>query len=343
MQDLANVWESLLDGLGRWPSFDLFSPEYLWMAWVLAALLAWGLLRHFGGWRLSFSVLKGEGGVGWLRSVVWLPRSLRLLGLGLLLMALLRPQTVKVSADKNIQSRDIFLALDVSGSMQANDLTPSRVEAAKATLKAFVDRLDGDRVGLVVFAGKAFVQCPLTLDHNVVKYFISQVDLSTVAVDGTAMGDGVLVALARLAQEPKSGQVIILATDGGNNAGTDPRLAAQVATAAGVKLYTIGMGRKGGAVMQYRDPFGGVHNVRLEEPDEKTLTAMAEATGGRYFRATDAGSLQGVYSEIARLEKRDIKVKSRRDVDEHFYPFLLAGALVLLLEAVLRLRVRVAA
>jgi len=195
----------------------------------------------------------------------------------------------------------------------------------------------------VVFAGKAFVQCPLTLDHNVVKYFISQVDLSTVAVDGTAMGDGLLVALARLAQEPKTGQVVILATDGANNCGVDPRLAAQVATAAGVKLYTIGMGRKGGAVTRFRNAFGQVFDQRWEEPDAKTLSAMAEATGGRYFRATDAGSLEAIYGEIARLEKRDIKVKSRRDVDEHFYPFLLAGALILLLEAVLRLRLRVAA
>lgn len=335
--------EKLIAYLGQWPTFELGSPQYAVYGWLLLGLLALALVRHFGGWRLSFSLVGGEGGAGWLRGLTWLPKALRLAGLGFLVLALLRPRTVTVSTDKSIQVRDIFLCLDVSGSMQADDLKPSRVEAAKQTLKAFVDRLDGDRVGLVVFAGKAFVQCPLTLDHNVVKYFIDQVQLGTVNLNGTAVGDGLLVALARLGQEARSGQIIVLATDGANNAGQDPLLAAQVATAAGVKLYTIGMGRKGGAVTRFRNPWGQIMEQRWEEPDEKSLSAMANATGGRYFRATDTGSLGAIYGEIARLEKKDIKVRSHRDVDEHFYPFLWFGALLLLLEALLRLRLRVTA
>jgi Ca-activated chloride channel family protein len=340
---MPELYGQLIDTLSRWSSYELGSPELAWLGWVLLALLALGLWRHGWDQRLSFSLLRGEGGAGWLRGLAWLPRFLRLAGLGFLVLALLRPQSVTISTDKKLQSRDIFLALDISGSMQANDLQPSRVEAAKKTLKDFLTGLEGDRVGLVVFAGKAFVQCPLTLDHNVVKYFIDQVSLQTVGVDGTAMGDGILVALQRLAQEPKSGQVIILATDGGNNAGQDPRLAAQVAAAAGVKIYTIGMGRKGGAVMRFSNAFGQVFEQRLEEPDEKGLTAIADATGGRYFRATDAGSLGAIYAQIARLETREVKVRSQRDVDEHFYPLLWAGAMLLLLEALLRLRLRVTA
>ena len=337
------MFDQLLDHLRRWPAFEQGSPEFAWFGWAVAGLLALGLARHFGGWRLTFSILKGEGGAGWLRSIGWLPRALRLAGLGFLVLALLRPQTSTTITDTSVQSRDIFLCLDVSGSMQANDLLPNRVEAAKKTLKAFVDRTDGDRIGLVVFAGKAFVQCPMTLDHNVVKYFIDQVQLGTVNMDGTAVGDGLLVALARLAQEPKPGQVVILATDGVSNTGQDPRLAAQVATAAGVKVYTIGMGRKGGAVIRVRDGWGRIYDQRMEEPDEKTMTAMAESTGGQYFRATDANSLDGVYAQIAKMERHEVKVKSRKEVDEHFYPFLWAGAILLLFEALLRLRVRVTA
>jgi Ca-activated chloride channel family protein len=340
---MSPLLDKLIDHLGRWPSFELSSPQYAWFFWPLAGLLLWSILRHAGGWRLSLSLLPGEGGAGLLRGLAWLPKALRLGGLFFLVLALLRPSSVSISSDKSVQARDIFLALDVSGSMQADDLKPSRVEAAKQTLKAFLDRLDGDRVGLVVFAGKAFVQCPLTLDHNVVKYFIDQVQLGTVNLDGTAVGDGLLVALARLGQETHSGQVVVLATDGRSNTGQDPRMAAQLATAAGVKLYTIGMGRKGGAVMRYRDPFGRVFEQRMEEPDEATLSAMAQATGGRYFRATDTGSLGAIYGQIAQLERRDIKVHSHRDVDEHFYPFLWAGAVLLLLEALLRLRIRVTA
>ena len=336
-------FDKLADAFGQWPSYELSSAQYQWMGWVLLALLATSFLRHFGGWRLSFSLSKGEGGAGWLRLFAWLPQALRLAGLAFLLVALLRPSTVTVSTDKKVQVRDIFLCLDVSGSMQANDLQPNRLEAAKQNLEAFVDRLDGDRLGLVVFAGKAFVQCPLTLDHNVVKYFIKQVELSTVNMNGTAVGDGLLVALARLGQEGNSGQVVVLATDGVSNTGQDPLLAARVATAAGVKLYTIGMGRKGGAIMRMRDGWGRIFEQRMEEPDEKTMTAMAEMTGGRYFRATDAGSLGAIYGQIAKLEKREVKVRSHRDVDEHFYPFLCFGALLLLLEAVLRLRLRVTA
>ena len=245
------------------------------------------------------------------------------------------------SSESSVESLDIYLALDISGSMQTTDIKPTRIAAAKETLKHFVDGLPGDRVGLVVFAGKAFTQCPLSLDHDVVKYFIDQVDIGTVGIDGTALGDGILVALQRLAQEPKSGQVIILATDGRSNTGQDPRVAAQVAAQAGIKLYTIGMGAKGGGVMVWRAPDGQVYSQRQEEPDEPLMRSMAEATGGLYFRATDSASLDEIYRRIAALERREIKVKNRREADEHFFPYLLLGALLLLAEALLRLRFRI--
>jgi Ca-activated chloride channel family protein len=144
----------------------------------------------------------------------------------------------------------------------------------------------------------------------------------------------------RLSREPGRNSVIVLATDGVNNAGVDPRQAADLAAASGIKIYTIGIGQRGGYDAALRGPFGMVQRVHYEEPDEGLLQAIAGETGGRYWRATDAGSLATVYQEISRLEKREVKVRARRDAEEHFYPFLLAGALLLGLGLLVRLRVR---
>lgn len=334
-------WQQLRDALQAWPGYELAAPDRGALFWAVGLLLVWGLLRWLFGQALP--VARGAGqaaGGGWLSWLAPLPRLLRLLGLALLVLALLRPQMVRNSNERSVQSLDIFLALDLSGSMVTNDLMPSRVEAAKASLKQFVHGLSGDRVGLVVFAAKAFTQCPLTLDHGVVEQFIDQMQLGTVAIDGTALGDGLLMCVSHLAaEEGAKDKVVVLATDGRSNTGSDPMLAAQLAAEAGVRVYLVGMGRKGGAL--WRAPDGNVY--RMEEPDEDLMTRMANATGGRYFRATDADGLRQIYEQIASLEKHDVKVKHHRDADEHFYPFLLAGALLLLAEALLRLRLRVSA
>jgi Ca-activated chloride channel family protein len=176
----------------------------------------------------------------------------------------------------------------------------------------------------------------------VVKHFINQVDLnSTVRLNGTAVGDGLLMAVQRLVQDPKRDQVVILATDGSSNTGQDPLLAAKIAAQAGIKVYTIGIGQKGGAPQMARS-FGGkmVQVGRWEEPDEKTLGAIAAATGGRYYRAGDSRAMDAIYAEIADLERREVKVRSFREADEHYWPFLWWGALLLGIEALLRLRIR---
>jgi Ca-activated chloride channel homolog len=330
--------------LGAYNAFDLASPEYAWLAWLLGAGLLWGALRWGLGQALPLSGAPGLRGAGWLRWLAPVPRLLRYLGLALLLLALLRPQTVLDSSQSNVNALDIFLCLDISGSMSTPDLKPSRIEAAKATLGSFVDSAPDDRIGMVIFAGKAFVQCPLTLDHSVVKYFIQQVDLSTIGIDGTALGDGLALAVSRLLQEnDKSDKVIVLATDGRNNAGIDPMQAAALAAGAGVKVFTIGIGVKGGAVVQVENEFGQMVSYREEEPDEALLKSIAASTGGQYFRAQDAASLKDIYATIAKLQRRPVAVKQHRDVDEHFYPYLLAGAILLLFEALLRLRIRVTA
>jgi Ca-activated chloride channel family protein len=337
-------FSALFDAWGRWDQMNLAAPERLLWGWLPAAALAWGLLRWLWGQRLALPLTRGEGGAGLLRFAAPLPRLLRLAGLTLLWLALLRPQSFRDSSEASVQALDIVLALDVSGSMQANDLEPNRLEAAKATLKRFIDALPGDRIALVVFAGKAFTQCPLTLDHAVVKHFVDQMNIGTVQVDGTAVGDGLLMALSRLLNESGPQQrLIVLATDGRQNTGTDMLEAAKLAEATGVKIYTIGIGRRGGAVFTQKDPWGRTVQYRMEEPDEAALTAVAAATGGRYFRATDTEGLQSVYAQIAKAERREVKVKRRRDAEEHFFPFLWAGAVLLLGEALLRLRLRVTA
>jgi Ca-activated chloride channel family protein len=322
-------------------NYDWANPENSWLFWVIGAALLWGPLKWFWGrsWALPIQ-MKERRPLPWTTFAVWLPRLLRCAGLALLVLALMRPQNVTNSSESSVQAIDIFLALDISGSMQTPDVKPSRIAAAKASLKKFVDGVQGDRIGLVVFAGKAFVQCPLTLDHDVVKYFIDQVDLSTVGIDGTALGDGLLLCVQRLIKEPHRNQVIVIATDGLSNTGQPPLVAAQVAAQAGIKLYTIGIGAKGGATVMV--PYNGMMvPVKEEEPDENLMTKMAELSGGRYFRATDEESLQSIYMQIASLEKHEVKVKNRREAEEHFYPYLLLGALLLMAEALLRLRFRV--
>lgn len=336
--------DGLLEALRAFGGYSLGSAQYAWLGWLLAAGLLWGLLRFLKGQALALPRRGGPAGAGWLAWLAPLPRSLRYLGLALLLLALLRPQSLRLGGSASAESLDVLMALDISGSMQAQDLKPDRISAAKATLQEFLDRLPGDRVGLVVFAGKAFVQCPLTLDHAVVKHFISQVDLGTVGVDGTALGDGLALAVARLAAEPSGrGKVVVLATDGRANTGLDPRAAAELAAGAGARVYTIGIGLKGGALRRVRNAFGQEFTVREEEPDEPLMRAVAARTGGRYYRAEDAGGLAEAYAQIAALERKPAVIKRRRDADEHFYPYLLAGALLLLAEALLRLRLRTAA
>ena len=264
---------------------------------------------------------------------------LKVLGVILLCVALLRPQEVKTETKDKLKGIDIMLALDISGSMQAGDLQPSRVEAAKEVCRQFVSGLANDRVGLVVFAGTSFSQCPLTSDYEIVKNFITQVDLQTIRIDGTAMGDAIITAVNRL---EKSGptKVIILTTDGVNNRGVAPVEAAKIAAYKGIKIYTIGIGRKGGAPVMQRGYDGKMHQlvnpytgqvVNYEEPDENTLTQVAEMTGGAYFRATDNRALKQIYETIGKLEKQDIDVKTYNKKTDHFKWFLWIGLALLLI------------
>ncbi len=302
---------------------------------VLIAALLW---RNFKFVRIRFSNFSSLLKASSKQQLLYiLPDTLKILGIILLVIALLRPQLVRKETQEKIKGIDIILALDVSGSMQAEDLKPNRVEAAKRVCRDFVSGLENDRVGLVVFAGKAFTQCPLTVDYEIVNSFIDQVDLQTVRINGTAIGEALLTATNRLEASGPS-KVIILATDGVSNVGINPVEAAKIAAYKKVKIYTIGIGKKGGAPMVVMDSSGVKRQVvdnygtpqKWEEPDEEVLKNVAEIGGGRYFRATDEKSLKDIYNIIGRLEKQDIQVKTYDRKEDKFIWFLWAGFLLLL-------------
>jgi Ca-activated chloride channel family protein len=313
------------------------------LPYVVAACLmfaAWLLFRDIKRRRINFSNAdRLSKTAASAPAGAYIADALKLAGLVLLSVALLRPQEVKQETQDKIKGIDIMLALDVSGSMQADDLKPDRLRAAKQVLSQFVSGLQNDRAGLVVFAGTSFSQCPLTTDYEMVRNFISQVDSKTVRIDGTAVGDAIITGVNRL---EKSGptKVMILTTDGVSNRGVSPVEAAKIAAYKGIKIYTIGIGKKGGAPVRQLGYDGKMHNVvnpytgqpvMYEEPDENTLRHVAEMTGGAYFRATDNQALKQIYDTIGKLEKQDIQVKQYNRKTDKFKWFLWAGAALLLL------------
>jgi Ca-activated chloride channel family protein len=287
---------------------------------------------------LRFSALEtvqrtGKGRSRWAHRILAV---LRTLALALLIVALARPQTGVTSQDVLTQGIDIILAMDVSSSMLAEDLEPNRLEAAKQVAADFVEGRRNDRVGLVAFAGEAFTQAPLTLDHGVVVSLLGEMEVGMIE-DGTAVGMGLATAVKRLQVSQAKSKVVVLLTDGRSNRGEiGPTTAAQMAQALGIKVYTIGAGTRGTARVPVDDPLMGRQYVTMRvEIDEPTLQEMAEITGGRYFRATDRESLETVYKEIDELETTEIQVEHFTRYGERFPPILAAGLILLLLEVVL--------
>ncbi len=269
----------------------------------------------------------------WLQHV---PAGLRGLALAALVVAFARPQTGVTGENVVTEGIDIVLALDISSSMLAEDLSPNRIEAAKAVAADFAAGRGNDRIGLVIFAGKAFTQAPLTLDHSVVVALIGELEVGMVE-DGTAVGMGLATAVKRLQASEARSKVVVLLTDGRNNRGEiDPVTAAQAAQALGVRVYTIGAGSRGTARVPVTDRFGNRRYVTTRvDVDEPTLRAVAETTAGRYYRATDRESLEAIYREIDELETTEIEVENFTTYGERFHIPLAAGLLLLLAEVVL--------
>ena len=258
---------------------------------------------------------------------------LRMLALGLFIVAFARPQSGIRGEEVITQGVDIILAIDVSSSMLAEDIKPNRVEAAKGVASAFIEGRKNDRIGMVVFAGDAYTQCPLTLDYGILLGFMDEIHAGMIE-DGTAIGMGLATAVNRLRSSEAKSKVIVLLTDGRNNRGeVDPITAAQAAQAFDVRIYAVGAGTKGSALYPVNDPFFGKRYVPMQvDIDESTLRRIASMTKGAYFRATDREELESIYEEIDALEKTEIRVQEYTRYSELFVYFLLAGTVLLLLE-----------
>jgi len=262
---------------------------------------------------------------------------LRLLALAALVVAVARPQSVATAERVASSGIDIVLALDTSGSMRAEDFQPdNRLTVAKRVIHDFIDQRHSDRIGLVVFAGTSFTQCPLTLDYPMLDTLLAQVDFGILS-DGTAIGTAIANGVNRLADSKAKSRILILLTDGENNAGPiDPITAAKLAASRGVRVYTIGVGKEGMVRMPVQTPFG-VRYQRVESHiDETVLKKIAKTTGGRYFRADAADALTKIFTTIDKLEKSEVAVKQYHRYGELF-PWPVAAALgLLLIETVLR-------
>jgi len=263
--------------------------------------------------------------------------AIRVLAIVLLIIGFARPQSGRTEEEVITEGIDIMLAMDVSGSMAAEDFKPkNRLEAAKVVAGDFIKGRRNDRIGMVVFAAKSFTQCPLTLDYGILLSFLNQIHIGMIE-DGTAIGMAIANAVNRLRDSKAKSKVIILLTDGVNNRGElDPITAARIAHALGIRIYTIGAGTRGDALYPYEDPFFGKRYVRMPvEIDEESLTKIATITGGQYFRATDRESLARIFKEIDSLEKTKIAVKEYTRYRELFANFLALALGLVVLEIVL--------
>lgn len=323
-------------------NFEFYNPEFLWLLISIPLLALWLFSnRKKENTVLSVPNLKGfSGGTSILPKLKPLLHVLKLIALSLLIVALARPRNVSVSKKtKTNRGIDIVMAIDVSASMLAKDLKPNRLEALKRVAKDFVNRRPNDRIGIVVYAGESFTQTPITSDKSIVKRTISEIKWGHLE-GGTAIGMGLGSAVNRLKESKAKSKVIILLTDGVNNAGfVDPKTATELAKEIGIKVYTIGIGTNGMAPFPWaRDPRTGKLSFRNQkvEIDEKLLQFIADETEGQYFRATDNTSLKEIYDEIDKLEKTKIEEFKYYNYTEKYRLLVFIAGILLILEFVLR-------
>ena len=321
---------------------ELANPEYLWGLIALPLVILWYIYkRKFQQARLTISSTKGFEGVrSNLARFQPLLFVFRICALALVLLALARPQTVDISSrTKTNKGIDIVMAIDVSSSMLAQDLKPSRLNALKEVAADFIDDRQNDRIGLVVYAGESYTKTPITSDKRIVKNALRSIRYDGVINDGTAIGMGLATAVNRLKDSRAKSKVIILLTDGVNNSGfIEPKIAAELAVEFQIKTYTIGLGSNGTA----KAPIGVLPDGKFQygltkvEIDEELLKAIADDTGGLYFRATDTKKLKDIYNEINKLEKTEIEEFKYYNYQEKYRILILIALGLLFVEWILK-------
>jgi Ca-activated chloride channel family protein len=318
-----------------------FEYPYVFLLLALIPLLVYIRRRRRRSERsVAYSSFRLFEGAGLEASAVkrYARTALRSAVLVLLVLALARPQTGRSESVIESEGVDILLVLDISGSMQAQDFKPkNRLEAAKEVVREFISKRPNDRIGLVAFAAQAITQCPVTLDHHVLARLVQEVDIGMLE-DGTAIGVALATACNRLKNSEAKNRVVVLLTDGQNNAGSvDPPTAAKVARSLGIKVYTIGVGTRGVVPMPVDDPLLGKRVVPMQvDIDTETLKDIADITKGKFFLATDSEELKEIYNKIDELEKTKIESKSFMNYTDHFAWFALPALFLLMIEMAAR-------
>lgn len=315
-------------------------PGLLWLLLLIIPLTVWHVLKdHKSDPSLRLPTTQAfdtmpRSWKEWMRHVLF---ALEMLALACLVIILARPQSSNSWSKTDIEGTDIVLSLDVSGSMLARDFSPNRLEAAKDVATKFVSNRTSDNIGLVVFAGEAFTQVPMTNDIATLVNHIGELQIGMLE-DGTAVGDGLATAINRIKDGKAKSKSIILLTDGSNNTGVvGPLTAAKIAAKYGIKVYAIGVGTMGEAPYPTMDFAGNITYTRQKvEIDEKSLQEIARTTSGKYFRATSKSVLKDIFSEIDTLEKTRMDVQRHSQMDDNYQPWALALLLLLTLCAIIR-------
>lgn len=315
------------------------NKEYLFLLLLLIPYIIWYIWKHQSSeasLQVSDTEVYTQTPKTFKNYLIHAPFVLRTLALALIIIVLARPQTTDSWQNSETEGIDIMLALDVSTSMLAEDLKPNRLEAAKEVANQFINGRPYDNIGVTLFAGESFTQCPLTVDHSVLLNLINQAECGIIE-DGTAVGMGIANAVSRLKDSKAISKVIILLTDGTNNTGDiSPLTSAEIAKSFGIRIYTVGVGTNGTAPYPY--PVAGtIQYVNMPvEIDESTLTQIANIADGLYYRATSNSKLKEVYEEIDKLEKTKISVKQFSKRNEEYKYFALAAFLCIIIEILLR-------
>lgn len=316
------------------------NPEYLYLLLLLLPVLAWYIFKQYqADASLQISSLQKLATLSERLSTKILfhvPFILRFLAMILLIIVVARPTLSNSVRNETTEGIDIVLAMDISGTMLAEDLRPNRLEAAKRVAIEFIVERPNDNIGLVVFAGESFTQCPLTTDHAVLINLFNGIKYGIIE-DGTAIGMGLANAVSRIKDSNAKSKVVILLTDGSNNAGEiAPITAAEIAKTFGVRVYTIGVGTRGMARYPVQTPVGIRYQDMPVDIDEDMLRQISGMTGGRYFRATDNDNLKAIYSEIDQMEKTKIAVKEYKKKTEIYLPFAIVAFLLIVVEVILK-------
>lgn len=320
---------------------SFLNPEFFWLFLLLPLAIAWQIWKR----KQQVATLKISSVSGFKAQKSLAAKLkpylvvLRILALSSLIIAMARPRKVDISSQtKSTKGIDIVMAIDVSGSMLAKDLSPNRMEALKKVANNFVEGRPNDRIGIVVYAAEAYTKTPVTSDKSIIQEAIKSIKYDNVLQDGTGIGMGLTTAVNRLKDSKAKSKVIILLTDGVNNAGfIEPETASQIAKEYGIKVYTIGIGTNGNAMFPYAyAPNGGfLFKMMPVEIDVDLLRTISRNTGGKYFRANSNSKLESIYDEINKLETTEIQELKFYDYDEKFRPFVWIASILLLMEILL--------